>query len=237
MRLRRTLIGQVPSPSVSAARMQVCNASAASTVALKKPSSAPLSCFLPRNSPSRSSRLASPRKTRNTGAAPIHGMSGNRAASRSRLSRSFSQMHRSLLEIRFRRGRERSRQQQPDQRIGHGALAVTALRAPHQQLTQPRIIRRLAAEIDVEPEPGAEFVGVRICHWRSPASLVIASQLRAGEAISDNGILRHRDCFVAALLAMTAGTRLAETSARPTTDDRPDVVDQIRRSSDRCPTR
>ena len=164
MRLRSTLIGQVPSPTVSAARMQVCNASAASTVALKKPSSAPLSCCLPRNSPSRSSRLrvaekdekhrrrADPRhvgKQRGEPVAPVAVLQPQR---------------RSLLEIGFRRGRERSRQQQPDQRIGDGPVAVAAVRAPHQHLTQPRIVGRLAAEIDVEAEPGAQFVLIAACH-------------------------------------------------------------------------
>jgi len=51
-------------------------ASAASTLALKKPSSVPLRTGLPRNSPIRCSRLASPRKTKNTGERPIHGMAG-----------------------------------------------------------------------------------------------------------------------------------------------------------------
>lgn len=48
-------------------------------LALKKPSSVPLRTGLPRSSPIRCSRRASPRKTKNTGEVPIHGMAGNSA--------------------------------------------------------------------------------------------------------------------------------------------------------------
>ena len=60
-------------------------ASAASTLALKKPSSVPLRTGLPRISPMRCSRRASPRKTKNTGAIPIHGMAGKQLADRGAL--------------------------------------------------------------------------------------------------------------------------------------------------------
>ena len=46
----------------------------------------------PRKSPIRPSRRASPRNTRNTGALPIHGMSGNSAPRRSRRARSCTQI-------------------------------------------------------------------------------------------------------------------------------------------------
>ncbi len=52
-------------------------ASAASMLALKKPSSVPFRTGFPRISPMRCNRLASPRKTKNTGAFAIQGMLGN----------------------------------------------------------------------------------------------------------------------------------------------------------------
>ena len=44
--LRITLIGQQPRPAVSAARMKLCMTSAASTAALKNPSSLPFCCSM-----------------------------------------------------------------------------------------------------------------------------------------------------------------------------------------------
>ena len=53
-------------------------------------------------------------------------------------------------------------------RIRHGGIAVTALRPAHQHLAQPGVVRNLAAEIDIEAEPGAHFFLVGVCHLRSP---------------------------------------------------------------------
>ncbi len=166
MRLRSTLIGQVPSPSVSAARMQVCIASAASTVALKKPSSAPLSCGLAAQfaEPFEPPRVAEKDEKHRRRADPRH--VGKQRGEPVAPVAVLQPQHRSLLEIGFRRGRERSRQQQPDQRIGDGPVAVAAVGAPHQHLTQPRVVGRLAAGIDVEAEPGAQFLirwSARLC--------------------------------------------------------------------------
>jgi hypothetical protein len=87
-----TLIGQTPSPADSAHRIMVCIANAASMLALKKPSSVPLRTGLPRSSPMRCSRRASPRNTKNTGDSPIQGMLGNSAPIAARLAGSLTRM-------------------------------------------------------------------------------------------------------------------------------------------------
>jgi hypothetical protein len=68
----------------------VCRASAASMLALKNPSRVPLATGLPRSSPTRCSRRASPRKTKNTGAMPIQGMAGNSVPMADRLAGSMT---------------------------------------------------------------------------------------------------------------------------------------------------
>ena len=121
----------------------VCSASAASTLALKKPSSVPLRTGLPRNSPIRCSRRASPRKTKNTGDAPIHGMLGKQLADRGAPIRIVDAQDRGLLEIRLGRTAQGGGDQNIEQAVGRNGVAVTTHRlARHHPLHEVRYRRR-----------------------------------------------------------------------------------------------
>ena len=105
----------------------VCSASAASTLALKKPSSVPLRTGLPRSSPIRCSRRASPRKTKNTGEAPIHGMAGNSAPIAARFAGSVTRRIDACWKSDLAEALKRGGDQQIEQALGRNGVAV----APH----------------------------------------------------------------------------------------------------------
>ena len=125
--LRMTLIGQPPSPADSAQRIIVCIASAASTLALKKPSSVPLrdrlaAQFADALEPP---GIAEKDEEHRRIADPGH---GRETARRSRRAlRVAHAQDRGLLEIRLGGRAERRGDQQIEQRFVRHVVAV----APH----------------------------------------------------------------------------------------------------------
>ena len=65
--------------------------------------------------------------------------------------------HRGLLKIRFRGGRERCGEQQPEQRLRNRTLGVAPMRPPHQHLAQPGALRNIDRETGLVTKSGAPF--------------------------------------------------------------------------------
>jgi hypothetical protein len=71
---------------------------------------------------------------------------------------------RNLLKIRFRRGRERRRQQQLQQRLRDRTVGIAPMGAPQQHPAQKRKFRQLTCERRPFPEAGDEFGIVILGH-------------------------------------------------------------------------
>ena len=90
----------------------------------------------------------------------------------------FDPDHRGLLEIRFRGGRERGSEEEPQQRLGHRARRIAAMGAAQQYLAQPRDVGKIARRRAVVSEAGMPFGCVICAHVRRFGDPLTGSALR-----------------------------------------------------------